>query len=458
MDLIDTYSELDSVDTDFEEQSARELVDLILENDVKMYRKFLPEIRKLDSNSFKNMFCGNKNYNYAIKNKHQFNQLLNKFENFKFLLEEWYEDATTYIYIKELWEKYISIESLRDKKEKEIEDFLSGKDIEYISWPQRIKKQFLKIIQNTKDTIIFAYKKSFKKIPDLMKNLLGKLYTISQYCCTHGKKMFSNLSKNQIFIILRKIYNIDLEKLAILSNTFIDLVSGYQDKVFELVLEAGGSLPIFTEDYFELIKGINGPLIGSILYSAFSFYSLYNSYDNYKTIKNQLKNVKEYEKKIDEIEKDFEKHKKKIKDLSENNELDLNAFNLELENCVKLILEDKEKISKLIMEIKTCIKQKIEQQKNAGFNALGSGIKMVAGIVGVVLTRGAPCAINALGAAANGASIILDSINISNLKDIIENLEKSLERAKQVESTINDELIKLQDKLKENEEASPVFC
>ena len=93
-----------------------------------------------------------------------------------------------------------------------------------------------------------------------------------------------------------------------------------------------------------------------------------------------MKNVKGYEKKIDEIEEDFEEHKKKIEDLSNNNELELNEFNLELENCVKLILEDKEKISKLIIEIKTCIKQKIEQQKKAAINIMGSGIKMVAGI------------------------------------------------------------------------------
>ena len=117
------YSDQESVDTDFEEQSARELADFILENDVKFYRKFRPEVKKLDSESFKNMFSGNKNYNYNIRNKIHFNQLVTKFENFKFLLEEWYEDKDTYIYIKQLWEKYISIESLKDKKEEEIENF-----------------------------------------------------------------------------------------------------------------------------------------------------------------------------------------------------------------------------------------------------------------------------------------------------------------------------------------------
>ena len=49
MNSKDDYSELDSEDTDFEEQPARELVYLILQNDVKTFRKFLPELKKIDS-------------------------------------------------------------------------------------------------------------------------------------------------------------------------------------------------------------------------------------------------------------------------------------------------------------------------------------------------------------------------------------------------------------------------
>ena len=128
------------------------------------------------------MVYANKKYDYDIKDKDKFNFLLTKFENFKFLLDEWYEDKDKHFYINELWKKYISIESLRDKKEKEIEDFLSEKKINYKSWPQIIKDEFLNIIQNTKDTIIFSCKKSFEQFPTLMKNLLGKLYSISEYC------------------------------------------------------------------------------------------------------------------------------------------------------------------------------------------------------------------------------------------------------------------------------------
>ena len=142
MNSKDDNSDLESVDTDFEEPTARNLVDMVLKSDAKMYRKFLPEIRKLDSVSFKNMFYGNKNYDYKIKNRLNFNLLLDKFDNFKCLLEEWYEDKDTYDYIKELWEKYISIESLKDKTEKEIEDFLIGKKCNIKVRLKRLKTNF----------------------------------------------------------------------------------------------------------------------------------------------------------------------------------------------------------------------------------------------------------------------------------------------------------------------------
>ena len=297
------YSDQESVDTDFEEQSARELADFILENDVKFYRKFRPEVKKLDSKSFKNMFSGNKNYNYNIRNKIHFNQLVTKFENFKFLLEEWYEDKDTYIYIKQLWEKYISIESLKDKKEEEIENFLTEKKIDYASWPQRIKDQFLNIIQNTKNTIIFTFKQSYQKLPNLMKSLLNNLYKFSEYCREKGNKLFSNLSKNQIFILAKYLFNIDINNYPSFASLISQTVSSFEKKALEFALENGASLlNINPENYSESLKGENGPILGASIYSIMAFYNLYNSYNNYENTKSQMIKINGYEKKIDEIE------------------------------------------------------------------------------------------------------------------------------------------------------------
>lgn len=458
MNTIMHNSELNSLETDFEEHSARDLVDLLLENDVKSYRKFLPEIRKLDSNSFKNMFYGNKNYNYNIKNKFQFSQLLNKFENFKFLLEEWYEENDKYIYIKELWEKYISIESLRDKEENEIINFLSEKKIQYISWPQIIKEQFLKIIQNTKDTIIYACKQSFQKLPELMKNLLNKLYSVSEYCRKNGKEILAKLSKNIIFKIPKERLNFNSKTIAFLSDTIMDLISN-GGKVINLVLGNGASIiDLFQEDFSNLLNGDYSPSLGSIMYIITSFVGFCYSIKSYTDTKKELAKVKELEEILEIIEKDFKEHIKRIKNLSENNTLEIDGYNLELENCVKLIREDKEKIIKLIVEIKAFIKEKNKQKKDLAINMVESGVKTVLGIAYVAMGREVSCAVNGIGALFNGASIIMDAINLAQLNDIINNLKKILNRAKEVESKIDFQLKNLQQKIKENVESAPSFC
>jgi len=463
MNSKDDYSELDSEDTDFEEQPARELVYLILQNDVKTFRKFLPEVKKLDSNSFKNMFNANKKYDYDIKDKDKFNFLLTKFENFKFLLDEWYEYKDKHCYINELWKKYISIESLRDKKEKEIEDFLSEKKINYKSWPQIIKDEFLNIIQNTKDTIIFSCKKSFEQFPTIMKNLLGKLYSISEYCKKNENDIFSKIVINQILIIAKQYLKIDKEKLEMLSDTIIDLVSNFSqdDKVTKLAIEASGLIfDIFSDDYSEIMEGNTGQIIASVLYSAMSFSNLYNSYENYKMTKAQMEKVKEYKSKIDVIEKNFLEHKKIIDNLSDKNilDFDIKKFNEELIRCAQLLYEDKEKIVKLILELKEIIEEKKRQKNSAILNIVTSGLKVAYGIVGVALTKGSVCTFNAIGAGVNGMSLIFDGIRISDLKEMIENLEKTLSRAKDIERKINNELQKLREKINENMEASPTFC
>ena len=161
--------ESSDAETDFDETSARNVTNIILKDDIKTYKKYLPQIKRLDSDAFKNMFQGNKEYEYNIQNRYHFNLLLDKFNNFSTLLDEWYEEEDKYDYIRQLWLKYISIESMKNKTESEIQNFLSTKNINYSSWPSSIKEKFLQICANTEDTIIYKFKKSFEKLPNISK-------------------------------------------------------------------------------------------------------------------------------------------------------------------------------------------------------------------------------------------------------------------------------------------------
>ena len=85
---------------DFNEVKARELVYYLLENDTSIFRKLIPEIRAMDSESFENLFNGvpfkgkdhEHGYDYNVHNKNRFINLLDKFNNFEVILDEWYLD------------------------------------------------------------------------------------------------------------------------------------------------------------------------------------------------------------------------------------------------------------------------------------------------------------------------------------------------------------------------------
>ena len=121
-----------SLEDCFDEQKARNLVDMLLKNDISFYRKLLPEVHNLDSESFENLFGGADDYDYQVKNKKMFNKLSIKFNNFQVILEEWYKDSKYYENLKELWTKYPCIENLRDKNDdKSFEELLNSYKINY---------------------------------------------------------------------------------------------------------------------------------------------------------------------------------------------------------------------------------------------------------------------------------------------------------------------------------------
>ena len=170
---------------DFNEAKARELVYYLLSNDTNIFKKLIPEIKAMDSKSFKNLFNAtpfksenNKDgYDYQVQNKKSFERLLDKFDNFNVILDEWYLDQKYHEYLKELWSNYISIESLQNKNDNEIENFLKNYNIDYKNWSQNIKNDFKKQINNTKKTEIWEDKKKneYKNEESELKNLIRQL-------------------------------------------------------------------------------------------------------------------------------------------------------------------------------------------------------------------------------------------------------------------------------------------
>lgn len=130
-------------DYSFDEARAKRVIISLLKKDAIIFRKLIPEIEKLDSESLENLFSGEDNYQYNIKNKNILKKLLIKFDNFLIILYTWYKEDKYYKYLEELWVKYPSIEDLKAfDEEKDLSDRLKSYGINYEYWPKDIKESF----------------------------------------------------------------------------------------------------------------------------------------------------------------------------------------------------------------------------------------------------------------------------------------------------------------------------
>jgi len=151
----------------FDEGKARELVYFLLESDTNIFKKLIPDVKSLNSEAFEKLFQGipyKKNndekdgYDYNVRNKKMFERLLDKFDNFYVILDSWYKDEKYHQYLKEIWKKYISIENLRGKDDRELEKIFKLNHIDDSNWPEDIKEEFKILIRSTKDTRVIKLK------------------------------------------------------------------------------------------------------------------------------------------------------------------------------------------------------------------------------------------------------------------------------------------------------------
>ena len=449
--MIDSDSE-----TDFDIYSARYITQTILEDDVKIYRKFLPEIQNLDTQSFKNMFNGNKNYCYNVHNRLQFNLLLDKFDNFRTLLEEWYEDPSTYAYFKELWINYISLESLRDKSEYEIQNFLLSKNVKYMSWPQRIKNRFIQICKNTTNTIISKFRKVFEKLPQIVKKILGMFCSASEFYKEKGEKILSNFMKQYALSIVGGFINLGVNCFPIIKEVIFDLSSKFKLSDFSFK-NCINFMKNYASDFKELAK-IGLPIIEKLSYGFACGYKLYTSIKSIVEINNTMKKIKGFETLINEIEKNFRINKESIENrLNSNESRDIQSLNNTIESCIISINEDKKSITKVINDINTCLEESKNAKKKEIFNLIDSVVQTGVAITGAILTGGLTCAFYIGGTILNGSSIVLNGISINNLKKNIKELKRILQKAQNLEKEIDDEINKIKLILNENKEAAPTF-
>ena len=127
----------------------RKLAEYLLSQDLNVFKKHLPEVRNLSDEKFYELFEGNTEYNYNVKDEKGFRQLAQKFEDNKDLIYECYDKEENYYkYALQIWKPNI-IQGLKeaenDQKKNEI---LKRYKIDMSSWDEAFKEAF-QIMINT---------------------------------------------------------------------------------------------------------------------------------------------------------------------------------------------------------------------------------------------------------------------------------------------------------------------
>ena len=513
----------------FNEEKARKCVYYLLKNDTASFKKFIPEIKVMDSDSFENLFQGtpfkNKNdkddeddgYDYKVKNKKQFAKLLDKFDNFSIILENWYLDEKYYEYLKELWVKYISIENLKGREDKKLEEILKNNQINYTNWPEDIKNDFKTKINNTSNTRIMAIKSvlenELSEFNNVIKELNAYKKTLEQekekekenevYKENAGKLIKQLLVTATIFAI-GKVWNTGLEaieakrirsfkkyilnynefglnesKVNCLVDRLLESIEGESaNQKFTLRQNCSGECYWFqntSKTCLSLEETIDAKICDGKLnhhlescqeykaflknnavcgmHAALSFLNLVWSIYELKSTFDGFNQIKEYKKRFEDIKNNFNSHKNSIGILPD----DPREASKKIQQVLTLIWEDEKQLNLLIKDINQSIHNQEEQQKTAIIGTAASVVLGAAGVAGSILTCNVTSAIYTASTVMNVIGGIGHASSYIVSKKIVNELQSLLKEAEDKSKEFQKEIDNLLKKLGEITGEIPKF-
>lgn len=288
----------------------RSLINFLLTDDIPVYKKYTTIIPNFTNDEIENLFQGQKDFNYnSINSKDRiFQKLLMKFNNHQSLLKSWYQDPSKHNYIKQLWIKNQSLESLKGLNENELKE-----KIPFITeWPNEIQTEFNGLIDNYDETTLNQLKEYLEKEGNDVKELLkilkassGKMKNASTDEITkqnfeqNNKTLFSQIFQNLILPgLAAKGFHSGIKEINLRVNRKI-----------EKLLEKGYEYPHRNLN-FSIRKNVKRFCKSNFVYyhAVLSFANLaWSAYEFYYTAK-EIKKIGIYKEKLERIKSSFNNH------------------------------------------------------------------------------------------------------------------------------------------------------
>lgn len=147
-------------------EKKRKFAEFLISSDYNVYKKHLEEVRQLNDEEFNEFFEGNTDYIFNVKDKSSFKQLVQKFEDHKDLIEEYYNKEEYYNCVLLIWKKNIYHKLKVADSPNEQKEILKNNKIDTEKWDKDFSEYFQ----------ISINKKPIKDLAERMKNYIAADY------------------------------------------------------------------------------------------------------------------------------------------------------------------------------------------------------------------------------------------------------------------------------------------
>lgn len=423
----------------FDPKKARKLIKYMLSED-KLYHNSLNPILLFNDEQLENLLKGNDEYEkypyHNIPNKVEFKNLLMKFEDHSELLYEWYKDESKYDNLIKLWKTNLCIYKMRDYSDERLEKEFQRMEITDID---SFIVDFRSITNNSLES-------KASNICNYLKDEYDDFYSLITSCDDfkndnylskkENEGVFTNNFQNLIKKLAKSsfplIKNYAKKKFLNLNTlSKIQLKSGmlnkFKNKLIDVIIQNKSSNSIGFDNVLSLVSKVkNGNALTEIIKQtkmhfnnpcvnitnlAISFMNLAVSIKTYYNNSVEFdEKTRHYSNRMDDINRDFELHKKQIGLLNLDNPDEC----LEKIKIIgKKIYQDKKKVIEFVKNIDNEEKNISEDKTKSGIKkTVACGVGLATGVVGGILTGGLlPLA----GAVVSGIAM---GINIANLAKI----------------------------------------
>jgi len=470
----------------FDEQKAKNLVRFLLSSPKEhvFYKSLLPEVLNLSSEEFRQLFEGNSDYDFNVKNKDKFHLLALKFENFRFLLSEWYTKGENYYEcLKDIWNNFNDLNNLKNLDEYSLEKKLNNLCVSKF-WTNEIKDDFKRLINFSVDLSekfqVFLQEK-YTQLDEIIKNIKKSKKAVET------KEKENNEKKNMIFDESTKsVINSILDSVA--SKFFENLKSEYNNN--NISTEESNKITKFTEnekqnliksvalkyatgdlgqfklsDALETAKNLSTQINYDKLFSkdtikkidiiaknkiaahailGLSFLSLCNNiYSTYQLFQDSRSKIKELNERLNVIESNFIRHKNEIPFI---NGKDYEKDMRKIEDIRLKFEEDKDNLEQLINDIDSALADQKSEKNKRIYQAIYSAFLTAgAGLAGG-LSKGSNKIEYASAGIFGGVSVVNNIVDIAKLQKNISEYKKLLKKARNLENEIQNEIKGLDQK------------